>query len=525
MTSKAILHVFEEYQVARTKFVQSVAELASRPQNAEALQNVGALALLRPLLLDNVPSIQQSAALAIGRLASHSEATAESVISNDVLPQLVYSLAEQNRYFKKSAAFVLRNVAKHSPALAQAVADSGALEALVDCLGDFEPAVKEHAALALAAVARHGPELAQAALDAGAVSQLVLCVQEPELSLKRVAAHSIGELAKHLPDHAQAIVDVGAVSYLAPLLQHNDSRLKRHTCTALAHIAKHSVDMAEAVVEADVYPKLLFLLKDSDLVVRRCAATLVRETVKHTPELARLVVNCGGHGALVDFVAEEIVDEGEREVSADDKLPAIMALGYISAFSDTLASAVIQAHGVLALKSALSHGNADYVRAAAAWSLGQIGRHTPDHAKALAQADVLRKLVELIAETSVEGETKGETSMRGDLHDKALMALRTALNKCTMCSALEALMFNAPHEVLKLVLEQFVKILPNDKASRKSFVTSGCLEKAQQLKTENAPVFEDVVAVLNNLFPAEVVAYYQPDFHEKLIEKIDEIEP
>ena len=31
------------------------------------------MALLRPLLLDNVPSIQQSAALALGRLANYSE--------------------------------------------------------------------------------------------------------------------------------------------------------------------------------------------------------------------------------------------------------------------------------------------------------------------------------------------------------------------------------------------------------------------------------------------------------------------
>lgn len=54
------------------------------------------MALLRPLLLDNVPSIQQSAALALGRLASYSEDLAESVVSSQILPQLVYSLAEQN---------------------------------------------------------------------------------------------------------------------------------------------------------------------------------------------------------------------------------------------------------------------------------------------------------------------------------------------------------------------------------------------------------------------------------------------
>jgi len=52
--------------------------------------------LLRPLLLDNVPSIQQTAAIALGRLANYSEDLAEAIVGNEILPQLVYSLAEQN---------------------------------------------------------------------------------------------------------------------------------------------------------------------------------------------------------------------------------------------------------------------------------------------------------------------------------------------------------------------------------------------------------------------------------------------
>lgn len=105
--SRAVLAPFEAYQKARVTFVQTVAELAQRPQNIEALQSAGkspsltdfapgVMALLRPLLLDNVPSIQQSAALALGRLANYSDELAEAVVSNEILPQLVYSLSEQN---------------------------------------------------------------------------------------------------------------------------------------------------------------------------------------------------------------------------------------------------------------------------------------------------------------------------------------------------------------------------------------------------------------------------------------------
>ena len=54
------------------------------------------MALLRPLLLDVVPTIQQTAALALGRLANYNDSLAEAVVKGDILPQLVYSLSEQN---------------------------------------------------------------------------------------------------------------------------------------------------------------------------------------------------------------------------------------------------------------------------------------------------------------------------------------------------------------------------------------------------------------------------------------------
>lgn len=97
--SRAVLQPFEQYQKARVTFVQTIAELATRPQNIEALQSAGVMSLLRPLLLDNVPSISQSAALALGRLANMNEELAESVVNNEILPQLVMSLNEQNVIF------------------------------------------------------------------------------------------------------------------------------------------------------------------------------------------------------------------------------------------------------------------------------------------------------------------------------------------------------------------------------------------------------------------------------------------
>merc|ERR1712070_637551 len=459
--ARAVLCVFETYQKARVEFVQTIAELATRPQNIEVLQNAGVMQLLRPLLLDNVPSIQQSSALALGRLANYNEERAEAVVSNQILPQLVYSLSEQNRFYKKAAAFVIRAVAKHSPELAQAVVDSNALDALVSCLEEFDPSVKEAAAWALGYIARHNGEL------------------------------------------AQTVVDANAVAFLAPLIQSSDAKLKRQVCSCLSQIAKHSVDLTEMVVEAEIFPTILTCLKAPDPYVRKNAATCIREVAKHTPELAQLIVNAGGVGALVDYVNES---EGNA------RLPGIMTLGYISAFSETLANAVISARGVPPLVNALVSEPEDHIKSASAWSLGQIGRHSPEHARALADAHVLPKLLAVFMHP--------ESS--DDLRTKAKRALKSIIEKCLQLGALEPLISEAPPQILKYVLQQFAKVLPSDTGgAKKQFVTSGCLKKIQQLRGDEK--IDEFVKLINGLYPEDIVEYYSPNFHTELLKKLESV--
>ena len=189
-----VLHCFEEYQKARISFVQTIAELSTHPQNVEALYTAKVMSLLKPLLLDVVPSIQQSAALAIGRLANYSVELSKSVAENDIIPQLTYSLPRQNRFFKKAACYILKSVSQHSATLAQMIVDAGALEPLVLCLDEFDPSVKEAAAFALGHIAKHNENLAKQVVEARAVASLLLCLQEPELILKRVASQTLANI-------------------------------------------------------------------------------------------------------------------------------------------------------------------------------------------------------------------------------------------------------------------------------------------------------------------------------------------
>ncbi|XP_064018586.1 sperm-associated antigen 6 [Pogoniulus pusillus] len=506
MTQRQVLQVFEQYQRARTQFVQAVAELADRPQNIESLRNASVMSLLRPLLLDVVPTIQQTAALALGRLANCNDDLAEAVVKGNVLPQLLCSLPEQNRFYKKAAAFVLRAVGKHSPQLAQEVVQCGALEMLVICLEDFDPGVKEAACWTLGCIARHNSELSQAVVDAGAIPLLVLCIQEPEIALKRIAAATLSDISKHSPELAQTVVDAGAIAHLAQLILNPDAKLKRQVLSALCQIGKHSVDLAVLVAEAEIFPVVFTCLKDSDEYVKKNGATLIREIAKHSPELSALIVNAGGVAAMIDCIGS---------CRGSVRLPGIMMLGYVAAHSENLAMAVIISKGVPPLCACLLEEHEDHIKAAATWALEQIGKHTPEHARAVALANVLPTLLAMYM----------DTSSSADLQLKAKKALKGILQKCTHLPALEPLLHDAPPSIMKYIIEQFSKVLPHDSKARRLFVTTGGLKKVQEIKAEPGSLLQERINAINNCFPEEIVRYYSPGYPEMLLERVENYHP
>lgn len=660
--SSQIVSVFTTYQKARATFAQQIADLATRPQNVEFLHNAGILKLLKPLLNDQVSGIQQTAAMALARLASFNEVIAEEIVKEGIIPLLVDTITHPlpesdggtnqggikfvtsaggsvsshcaSRHLKKAAAFVLRAIAKHSASLSREIISAGALVALNACLEEFDPGVKESAAWALGYLASHvsAPDLALGLIESGTVSLLVMCIQEPEIALKKVSISALSDIAKHSTDTAQAVVDANAVNLVAKLLVHSDARIRRQAGTFLSQIAKHTVDLAEIVVDAEVLTNLMVLLQDDDLVVRKNAAAVLREISKHSVELARLVVNSGGIQALVDLISSTStpsVSSSHLDLpkgtnsTAGIKLPAVICLGYISAFSETLAAAVIASKGIECLKPLLGHAGVTegsssmnslsvshlqndhlshphassgtrsrastgyttlLLQAATVWTLGMIGGHTTEHAFACAENDVLRILFIIhsthladIRKDSGNGQTENEgkesnakelagaspleysnTSISfdetiiEDLKTKARKALKSILQKCTHMPALQSLLtlnnqpwneaenvqgnkkhkakqgFQMSAKLIKIVLHQIAKVLPNDKAGKKSFVQSGCLQFVQELEHKlNEKDFlqvQELVSSINNCFPSQLVDYYSPKHANELIKLIDEDE-
>lgn len=184
-------------------------------------------------------------------MAQSNELLAQEIANNDVIPHLIKSLTEENKYRKQSASFCIRSIAKHSAHLAQVVIDGGALKPLVKCLEAFDPHVKESAAWTLGYIASQSTDIARQVADANAIPLLISCLQvilnyisfflhfknlhlhflkilkEPDINVKRIAASALSDISKFVPELAQMVVDFGAITHLVPLMTDNDAKLRR----------------------------------------------------------------------------------------------------------------------------------------------------------------------------------------------------------------------------------------------------------------------------------------------------------
>ncbi|MCQ2818625.1 MAG: hypothetical protein MJ252_15260 [archaeon] len=502
--STTIQQTFEEYQKARIAFVQSVAELASRPQNIEKLYAAGVMPLLGPLLLDTVPSIQQSAALAIGRLANYSEEMAESVFDNDIVSNLISSLGKPSRLYKKAACYVFKSVAKHSPELAQNLCESGVLEPLVQCLEEFDPSTKEAAAWALGYIARHNEKLAQQVIDANAVDNLVMCLQEPEILLKRAASLTLCYLAMHNESGASAVAESGLDSIVF-LLDFSDIQVKRNICQLLGNITKHSQELSTQVLAKLTQPKKLLdnLKPDADDVIKKNAAFCICEIVNKCPENAQVLASAGAASVLTEYIGN---------TKGDTRLYGILSLGFIAAFKEELATKVIEAKAINKLKNIIKEESHHHLKAAACYALGHIGRHSAVHAKEVADSDVLSMILYCYM----------DPNSTDDLKNKAFNALKKIIGACESLTSLEPLLHVAPQEVIEHILARYAALLKDNPNEMMAFAQDGCLQKIQELKSKDAISVQskNYINEINGFFPKEMVDYYDPKYAEELLNKI-----
>ncbi|KAJ3334926.1 Sperm-associated antigen 6 [Gonapodya sp. JEL0774] len=315
--AKTIATVLDRFRRERLAFVQSIAELSLREENADVLCSSGAVRLLKPLLDDDVPQVQQAAILSLGRLADHSETAARMMVAEGIAGTL--------RYLKRLSLLAIRHITLHAAQLAQAIADANAFPSFVSCLGDPDPQVKEAAAWAVAAVGN----LAEAVADAGALEGAVKCAGDPEEVVRKRAVEVIQGVVKHSAELSQLAVNLGA---LAPLVDHvtrGKGVAKLPGVLALSHIASSSETLALAAITSLACPPLVECLDagaTEDPRVVGAAAWCLAQMGRHSTEHARMVGVAGGVGKMAEVVARWDGKDGSIGTEALAKVKSALLL-------------------------------------------------------------------------------------------------------------------------------------------------------------------------------------------------------
>jgi hypothetical protein len=524
--ARAIQEVYSRYQRERTAFVGSVFELARHDGNCELLEASDGAHLLLSLLTDPVVAIRRTSTLALGRLAAQSEAVANKIVADGAVKTLTGHLlapisdaaapsGETSRRregleLRRAAAFTLRNACKHNRAVTNAVVEAGALNAGAACLAVPDSETREAAAWLVDCIAGHGEDLAQMVLEVEALAQLVICLDCSEISLKRAAAAALGSIAQHGPKYALSVAAAGAVGPLARILAPGgevlDLRLARHALCTLSQIALGGSELAVELIATGALPAVVRHLSSPDDLVQRFAASTLRDIACHDASLAKEV-------ASTQHCLQLLVHAMQQSKGLN-ALPEIMALGHICAGSAVLAEAVIGAGALTALTVAIAHNPEEPVKCAAAWAVGQAGRHGAGQAQAVTESGALLALTGLeVAPTSSP-----------DLALKCSKAACSVIAELESLPALDALLRMPVSSSVKLaVLARLFTILFIDSvgSTKTAFVQNGGLQLVQEMaESENGSTYQEKVSQITVLFPIELVNRYSPAYNKALLEKL-----
>ena len=499
--NKTLIKHFEVYQKARRDFVQIIAESALKIDNLPILMELNVLSLLRPLLLDKVPAIQQVAALSISRLANFSKKNAEEIVESGMLPDIVLGLKSIDPHFQKYSCQIIKSVSKHSIQLTNQVINCGCIPHLIGCLKSEDFTVKEYSISALCAISSHSAQHAQQIVDNSSLPFIINSLQIDNIKLKRVCITAIGSISSHSLALTKSIIESKAIPSISLQLKNKDSKLLEETCLTLSQIAKHSVDTAELVVESDIIPIILNLLIDSDINVRYSASNLILQIVQHTQELSQVVSTFGSSSPLVKYLK-----------LGTNPIPTLKAIGYMSSFSSQITNTLLDHGAGLICLNIFATSKSDDIKSIAAWTLGQLGKHSSDTSSSLTSINVLSLLLE------GHNELDGSELLKNNIKE----ALKLIIENCEDIEALQPLISKSPEYILRKVLTQISKLLEIDPKVRAPFVSSGSFRAVQQIKAEQNSKLKKIIDAINDSYPDQTVRFYSPNYQETLKKEIEE---
>ncbi|VVC36511.1 Armadillo-type fold,Armadillo,Armadillo-like helical [Cinara cedri] len=512
---KVVQQTFEDFAKSQLKFVQNLAELASKSSYAENLYEICAVETVMPLVTCMNPTVRMNAVLTLARLANHSEPSTKQIMcSKNQLQRLFGKIDTENKYYKNNCMSLIKNISKHfSSNTLSLIKEYGGLDAISICLKDFDVNVRESALLAITSITRQDVNIATFIVNSGLLPPIIQCLKEQQQNLKLYALSALAEIAKYNQELALSVVEVKCLPIVIQFLSESfkDGKVQRNALTLIKNIVKHSLFLTETAIESNLFPDLSLLMAHPTESIRSNAAKVIREVVRHSIQIAQMVVNNGGLPALINVIA------CSQEFSST---PAVLALGFIASMSPVLALSIIKTNKVIInfLFHFVFTGIIPYihVKASVIWTLGMIGQHSHEHARYIWDCGALTAMIEVFMDPSLENESKHQLKS----------SIQQILKECEDYKILEKLLMSTSHaEMMEFVLDKISKILPNNSKARRSFITNGQLKRIQNLTPEIDSELYHVIQSVNCSFPEDIVQLVAGDFPEAVMKTVDKYVP
>eukprot|EP00826_Nyctotherus_ovalis_P037094 TRINITY_DN3359_c0_g4_i1.p1 TRINITY_DN3359_c0_g4~~TRINITY_DN3359_c0_g4_i1.p1 ORF type:complete len:339 (-),score=105.77 TRINITY_DN3359_c0_g4_i1:2074-3090(-) len=317
---------------------------------------------------------------------------------------------------------------------------------------------------------------------------------------------TLSEIAKHNAELADKVISAkGVLNSLINCTAHQEWEVRQQACGCLANIAKHTEALAQRLVDANILPKLINCIRDKKTSVQSQGILCLKEISCHSVDLARTV--CDTAEALSSVIEYLNTFKGS-------KLHGAMILGYTASFNYELAKAVVKAEGHGALMKVLKEEEEGHVKAAAAWSLGQIGKHSAEVAKALIDKNVLEELLEVY--NGAEGSKV--------LQEKAKRSLKSIIRQCFATESLMQLLDRADQKVARQILLQTASVLRSNPEEKKSFIEKGYLDRVKGIEAEEGSRLRGALEEFDELFPPVAEPEVKEEAEEKAEEKVETVE-
>ena len=185
---------------------------------------------------------------------------------------------------------------------------------------------------------------------------------------------------------------------------------------------------------------------------------------------------------------------------------------------------IISNRGVEPIKNTLVSTSNVELQVQCAEALKEIGKHSPDHAKALAELGILQTLLQLYlnkqALLATSDDDDFDERKKPEPQTSCKRALKAIIRECSYLPALYPLLQYAPEKILKYVCAQFAVSLANNPEAKKQFIQSGAFQQIQCIERKAQSKLDESIKNVNEHFPDDMVEFYSPGYEEKLFEMV-----